>query len=246
MNSLQSQSRPNGTLDWAGCAVFSCRFKTDFPPLSNSREQEEGNESRDRGGPTYLNTMLLLQLPAASCGGARPLQPAHLKNTHGHGDPCEWPFHWIDGVLKRRQSSKSPQDDKIYLRHGSVTTGYCLRKWWQCPPSSLCCLERTFLILRPFRHSINREKLKHGCNWRLWRLREQVQRVLASVSLQVATQLAVDSEIQSGSYFRNVIHHWEEDTGSQWVRIFIFPVIAFKHALLVFWEPNYVMGNNCR
>ena len=35
----------------AGCAVLSCRFKADFPPLSNSREQEEGNESRDRGGP---------------------------------------------------------------------------------------------------------------------------------------------------------------------------------------------------
>lgn len=36
--------------DGAACAVFNCRFKTHFPPLSNSREQEEGNESRDRGG----------------------------------------------------------------------------------------------------------------------------------------------------------------------------------------------------
>lgn len=40
------------------CAASNCRFKTHFPPLSNSREQEEGNESRGWGGPTYLSTML--------------------------------------------------------------------------------------------------------------------------------------------------------------------------------------------
>lgn len=83
--------------DRADCAVFSCRFKTDFPPLSNSREQEEGNESRDRGSPTYLNTMLLPH-NNGDHSGAR-LQPAQLKKTHGHGDPRKWPFDRIDGVL---------------------------------------------------------------------------------------------------------------------------------------------------
>lgn len=33
------------------CAVCNCRFKADFPLLSKSREEEEGNESTDRGGP---------------------------------------------------------------------------------------------------------------------------------------------------------------------------------------------------
>lgn len=154
---------------WQSKAVLSCRFKTDFPPLSNSREQEEENEStawqaRERGCEegkgvweggvfkTRCCCYCTITVPAASCGVARL-----WKGTHGHGEPRKWPSDRIRRRVhfnKRAERQQSPRGVRSHTwkkKTRSLSAGHCLRKWWQCPPSRLSRLKRTLRVLRPFR-----------------------------------------------------------------------------------------------
>lgn len=135
--SLSHDPRPSCTQGSQRRTEQSCRFKTHFPPLSNSREQEEGNESTDTArGPTYLNQTHCCCWYTDN-GGLERLQQDRAQRRHTadperprgpgrstHVTASDRNNHGLihEVAARRKNTSKNQQVSPLKL--------------WQYPPSS--------------------------------------------------------------------------------------------------------------